>query len=120
VRSKCAGRAFVPVQHVEALLAAAPLLRVVQTRMTCTVDAASRLLRNAPPFEALRLTEVRVTEVSKRRTICSAWLRTSSRTRGWRAYTWAARRWPRPRRWMRWWMRAWRGASRPSSSDTQI
>jgi hypothetical protein len=49
------GRLPATAQHIEALLGAAPLLRVCLAEARADAAAASRMLRNEPPFGPLRL-----------------------------------------------------------------
>ncbi len=47
-------------EQLEALLLRAPLLRTLHADATCDAEEARRLLRNEPPFEALRVRRMNV------------------------------------------------------------
>jgi hypothetical protein len=47
-------------EHLEALLRGAPLLRTLQADVTCISEQTRRLMRNEPPFAALRMRRLKV------------------------------------------------------------
>jgi hypothetical protein len=53
-------------EQLEALLRGAPLLRTLHADVWCTAAEARRLLRNEPPFEALRVRHLAVFELAGR------------------------------------------------------
>jgi hypothetical protein len=100
-------RDFIELGDAEALLRAAPQLRVFEADVACSsVAEAQRLLRKEGAFAPLRLRELRFKQAStlKRRLLCCRWQKTWVRTPAWFLFLSSAHRCTRPLRWTRSWL----------------